>query len=1180
LVSTTTAGETNTNNTTAALNNAGGSGVAVASPTNIPNTTTPGIANAYTTISSSAATTSLGSAVTLTVVTGNNGPNAATGVTQTVQLQPGFTAATLQVNGASGTAGTNSITFANATYSTTTGLLTFQSLSDGTNGSTSATSVSNTITLTPTAATIGTDGQLLAMAAVRTTNVDPVAADNVASVAVTLAQTTDLVAAVTGPATAQSGQTVTYTASFTNNGPMTARNVVETAQLPAGLGTNGVTITDAAGNAVSGAAYNSATGLVTFPTVATSPSGARQVFKLSFSAPGQDLAVRSSVSSATVETAAANNSASVLTGITVAADLATVVSGPATAVVGNPVTYTVTTTNNGLATAANATTTLALGLGFTPTTLQVNGVTGTTNGTDIQYNLPGGNTATYSTTNGVVTFPVVASLPNGTSAANFVTFVMPNPASGQVTGLASAAASGVDPVAGNNTASVATSIAPATTTIADLVATVSTSAGSVAPGTTVTFTATYSNATGSDPAVNVVPTLQLLPGLTTTTLPSVAGTPGTASGNLITFGTNGPVYNSTTGVLTFPTIASQAAGTTGNVSYAVQVVAPLNGPLAATAATTSNTTEPNTTAARANNANAASVSITPSFDEVTSISGPATAAAGTSQTYTVTTTNNGPSATNNTTTQTVTVPAGQTPTNITNGGVYGNNSIVWTIPAGQGAGGLNAVANSFTIVQPAGGVTLNASVSVTGESNTGNNTASLTTAPLNLAPLAYAVVNTLQNPQSNEAAGLATGLLISPLNASDPENSFATTNKYTVTAPVSTQGTLYYNPGSGYTAITAGASQNLTDAQAQTLRFKAATGFVGNASFTYLTTDAAGNTSPTVNYTIPVESDVDAIAYTTTPVKGGNSNLYKAGDVLAYTTDANGAVYNATTASVYQTTGALQSGASNGVASASEVSGTFTSSNAAVTSLASLGVTVDNTGRLVVSDPGTPASPKLRQGNYSVQVTTVDANGGLTTQTVSFTIGANPLPVVLSAFTATPVANRDAQLAWSTASEVNSASFDVERSLDGATYTTVGQVAAKGTSLVAAAYAFTDANVASRAQGPVYYRLKQVDLDGKTAYSPVRTVRFTTAASRPLSLYPNPAQQATTLDLRQLPASATYQVSLLDATGRLVRTASLGGGQLQPLDLQELASGTYLVRVTGTLPDGSPLRQSLRLTKE
>jgi hypothetical protein len=187
---------------------------------------------------------------------------------------------------------------------------------------------------------------------------------------------------------------------------------------------------------------------------------------------------------------------------------------------------------------------------------------------------------------------------------------------------------------------------------------------------------------------------------------------------------------------------------------------------------------------------------------------------------------------------------------------------------------------------------------------------------------------------------------------------------------------------------------------------------------------------------------------------------------------------------------------------------------------------------------------------------------------------------VLSAFTATAVGNRDAQLAWTTASEANSAYFDLERSLDGQSYAKVGQVAAKGTSLVASAYAFTDAGVAARATGPVYYRLKQVDLDGKTAYSPVRTVSFTKAASLALSLYPNPAQLATSLDLSQLPAGATYQVQLLDATGRLVRTASFGGGLPQVLDLRDLASGTYHVLVTGSQPDGAPLRQNLRLTKE
>jgi uncharacterized repeat protein (TIGR01451 family) len=1187
-VSTTSTGETDTNNNTAALNNTSGSSVAVATPTNIPGTTTPSISNAYTTISSSAATTTLGSPVTLTVVTGNNGPNAATGVTQTVQLQPGFTTTTLKVNGVTGTLGTNSITFGTngPVYNTLTGLLTFPALTDGTNGSTSATSVSNTITITPTAATAGRNGQLLATAAVRTTNIDPVAADNVASLGITLTQSTDLATTITGPATAQSSQTVTYMATFTNNGPMAARNVTETAQLPAGLGTNGVLITDAAGTVVNGATYDSPTGLVTFPALTINPSGAQQVFKLSFVAPGQDFAARSSVVSATVDGVAANNNASAPTTITAAADLATVISGPATAVVGNPVTYTVTTTNNGSATAANATTTLSLGIGFTPSTLLVNGTTGTANGNNIVYNLPGGTTATYSTTNGVVTFPVVASLPIGTSAANFVSFVMPNPTSGQMTGVASASASGIDPVAGNNTASVATSVAPATTTTADLVAKVTAPSGAVVPGTTVTFTATYSNNSGFGAGVNVVPTLQLLPGLTTTTLPMVAGGAGTANGNVITF-PNGASYNSLSGVLTFPTIASQASGTTGDVSYAVQVVAPLNGPLVATAATTSSTTEPNTSAAQANNSNMASVDITASFNEVTRISGPATATPGTSQTYTVTTTNNGPSATSNTTTQTVTVPAGQTPTNITNGGVYTNNTIVWTIPAGQGSGGSSAVTNSFTIVQPTGSVTLNATVSVTGESNGNDNTASITTAPLNLAPLAYAVVNSLQNPQSNEAAGLATGLLISPLNASDPENAFATPAKYTIvsiptniTNGTNNQGVLYAsNDGTTtgtYSAVTAG--QTLTDAQAQTLRFKAATGFVGNAPFTYQTTDAAGNTSPVVNYTIPVETDVDAIAYTLTPTKGGTTS-YVVGDVIAFNTDANGAVYNAATASVFQANGTLQSGANNGVTSAT-AGPLVSSSRAGVTTLADLGLSVDNTGRIVVSNPGTTANPNLRSGNYSVQITTIDGNGGVTTNTVAFKIPGSPLPVVLTAFTASAVGNRDAQLSWTTASEVNSAYFDIERSFDGTAFTKVGQVAAKGTTTLASTYTFTDAGVASRTTGAVYYRLKQVDLDAKAAYSPVRTLSFSKTASPALSLYPNPAQSATTLDLSQLPASGTYQVLVLDATGRQVRSASLGGGLAQTLDLRELASGTYHVLVTGTLADGSALRQTIRLTKE
>jgi len=1190
--SATTAGDTNTGNNTANLNaGAAGTNLTVLAPV-------AGTANAYTTISTSAATTTVGSPVTLTVTTGNNGPNQATGVTQTVQILPGFTTTTLRINGVTGSAPVNNvITFGTGgpTYNTLTGVVTFPTLTNGANGSASGTSVTNTITLTPSAAvpgtsvaTTGNNGQLLAMATVRTTNTDPVAADNVASVAVTVAASSDLATTITGPASAQAGQSVTYTASFVNNGPMAASGVTETAQLPAGLST--VTITDANNNAVSGASYNPTTGLVTFPTLATVANGAAQVFKLTFAAPAQSFTPRSSVASTSSESAPANNSANIATAVTPSADLATLVNGPATAVIGTAVTYTVTTTNNGPLAAASATTTLQLAAGFDVTTLRVNGTTGVLNGTTITYTFGAGataTTATYSTTSGLVTFPAIASLTNGTSVGNYVTFVMPNAAGGQTTGVASTTATGnADPIAANNSASVATSIAPTTTTSADLVATVSASAASVGAGGTVSYTATYSNI-GTDPGVNVVPTLQLLPGLTTATLPLINGGTGTLTNGNITF-SNGASYNQQSGVLTFPTIASQATGTAGTVSYNVQVTAPNNGPLLATAATTSSTSEPNTVAAQNNNVQSVPVTITPSFNEVTSISGPATAVAGTSQTYTVTTTNNGPSNTSNATTQTVTVPAGQTPTNITNGGVYssGTNTITWTIPAGQPAGVNGAVANSFTIVQPTTATTLTASVSVTGESNTGDNTATITTSPTNLAPLAYSVVNTLQNPQSNEAAGLATGLLISPLNASDPENAFAT-QKYTIAAaPSTTQGTLYYLNGGTYTAVPVNPATplTLTDAQAQTLRFKAATGFVGNASFTYLTTDAAGNTSPVVNYTIPVETDVDAVAYTLTPTKGA-ANPYVAGDVIAYTTDANGAVYNAATASVYQANGTLQptvagsTAPTSGIAAANEVAGTITGPNTTTaTTLADIGLTVDATGRLVVA--AAPNTSKLKAGSYSVQILTTDGNGGQTSRAVSFIIPAFPLPVVLTAFTASAVANRDAQLNWNTASEVNSAAFEVERSLDGTTFIKVGQLTAKGTTTAPSAYAFTDKGVANLTTGTVYYRLKQVDLDGKFAYSPVRTVAFTKAAVASLSLFPNPAQTTTKLDMTSLPAASTYQVTLLDVTGRAVRTLTLGGGAVQPLEIATLASGTYYVLVTGTQADGSALRQTLRLTKE
>lgn len=184
-----------------------------------------------------------------------------------------------------------------------------------------------------------------------------------------------------------------------------------------------------------------------------------------------------------------------------------------------------------------------------------------------------------------------------------------------------------------------------------------------------------------------------------------------------------------------------------------------------------------------------------------------------------------------------------------------------------------------------------------------------------------------------------------------------------------------------------------------------------------------------------------------------------------------------------------------------------------------------------------------------------------------------PLPVSLTRFTA--AAQRlDAQLRWTTATELNNDRFVVERSLDGAAFEAVGSVRGQGASAKATSYEFLDAGAArlTAAGQPVYYRLRQVDTEGPGTYSPVRSVVF--GARGAVTVFPNPAGRAATLDLSGLPAGS-YQVQVLDLTGRAVASYTLTGGIRHALDLQALAAGTYVVRV-----QGRALSQSLLLTRE
>jgi hypothetical protein len=170
---------------------------------------------------------------------------------------------------------------------------------------------------------------------------------------------------------------------------------------------------------------------------------------------------------------------------------------------------------------------------------------------------------------------------------------------------------------------------------------------------------------------------------------------------------------------------------------------------------------------------------------------------------------------------------------------------------------------------------------------------------------------------------------------------------------------------------------------------------------------------------------------------------------------------------------------------------------------------------------------------------------------------AAPLPVELTRFTAEPQ-GADALLPWATASEKNNDRFEVEASADGRTFRRIGQVAGQGSSAQTHEYQLVDPAIARYAASPVYYRLRQVDLDGTFSYSPVRTVAVTAGGPAVLALFPNPTTQAAALT----GAEPGTKVTVFDAIGRQVLTATADATGTAALVLPAgPATGVYLVRV-------------------
>lgn len=149
-------------------------------------------------------------------------------------------------------------------------------------------------------------------------------------------------------------------------------------------------------------------------------------------------------------------------------------------------------------------------------------------------------------------------------------------------------------------------------------------------------------------------------------------------------------------------------------------------------------------------------------------------------------------------------------------------------------------------------------------------------------------------------------------------------------------------------------------------------------------------------------------------------------------------------------------------------------------------------------------------------------------------------------------------LQWTTSSESNNDYFAIEESTNGKTFFETGRVKGVGNTSVTNRYNFTDMDFN---KGITYYRLKQVDFDGKYAYS--RIVAIDAPAAGNIRFYPNPVQSAMNIELPNLQGN-WVNARVINASGQEVivrEKAIVQNGKLN-LQLGRLPAGIYQVLIT------------------
>lgn len=204
----------------------------------------------------------------------------------------------------------------------------------------------------------------------------------------------------------------------------------------------------------------------------------------------------------------------------------------------------------------------------------------------------------------------------------------------------------------------------------------------------------------------------------------------------------------------------------------------------------------------------------------------------------------------------------------------------------------------------------------------------------------------------------------------------------------------------------------------------------------------------------------------------------------------------------------------------------------------------NNEWKLLGENGGSSNTITSNAFNFDTLVSKIDITLG------NVAYGVNPLPVTWLYFNGHHTYSGN-ELEWATGSESNNEYFEIERSVDARTFESIGQISSLGDSKKEQVYHFTDRLIES----PLYYyRIKQVDRDGKSDYSRIISISHSVKAG----IYPNPFREKLIISQFEDGAEGVFQI--WDASGKLVLKQSISDHSTE-IETTPLALGMYTGRL-------------------